>query len=65
MSFRCGLCNSVVPNKVSPFTIVTKIREKDYFKKDKLIGRGWEIVEEKKICGFCKASIEKDGDTNV
>jgi hypothetical protein len=55
--FYCQFCNKVSKSKESPVKIITKTRNKYYYNEEgKIVGEGWEIVEEKTSCLKCAIS---------
>ena len=56
--FKCDNCDRITNSSEKEGKIITKIRDKIYYEKDKFgskkeIARGHEIVKEIKVCESC------------
>ena len=59
--FCCQFCNSLSKSGDTPVRAITKTRDRLYYDEEgKIVGEGWEIVEEKNICLKCSVKYNKE-----
>lgn len=60
--FKCHRCKKAIGPAIPPITIITETRPKTYRNyvegRDPIESKGWEIVEEKKVCAKCAGILK-------